>query len=262
MNKIESNKNMFYTQSGNGTGKDGLHRAGGFLDAAYQSFESGRLAISADDSQVEISIDGKPYVLPVAVVAQAYIELPYSVTGSIDDKSRELVERLELLKAGFLTKAQSNFAKSGQPAQSKPVSTTFVLTAEEYKTNCLKLAQIDTVALFSAIESVSDKTSKQDLLAIIETLRAQLFTAEQAETYAVMLEKEAALNIAKSLGFEKIQKSMTGAGEVYLAEIPADLWKANKSEFESAYNRLSIVAKERDEFDFPTIFGVTFRLKA
>ena len=171
-------------------------------------------------------------------------------------------EVLETLQAGYLGKLhQKTMENGGESKPSEQVKR--LLTADEYKANCLKLVSVDTVKLYSELETFSDKSTKNELLQFVLDLRRSLMTEEQFETWALMNQKEESINALKPLGFSDFRKFIgSNNAELIKANISLDAWKAAKSELESKFTFICAIASAKDEFDCPTAFDVTFREKA
>jgi hypothetical protein len=169
-------------------------------------------------------------------------------------------EVLETLSAGYLGKLHQKTMENGGETKQPSEQVKRLLTADEYKNNCLKLAQINPVKLYAELSEFSDKSTKADLLAFVTSLKESLVTPEQFETYKAMTEKEESLNSLKPLGFSDFRKFI-GSGNVELikASISLDNWKLAKSELESKFTFICAIASEKDAFDCPTKFDVTFR---
>jgi hypothetical protein len=168
-------------------------------------------------------------------------------------------EVLETLQAGYLGKLHQKTLENGSEVKpSEQVKK--LLTADEYKNNCLKLAEVNTVKLYAELSEFSDKSTKADLLNFVIDLKRSLINDEQFETWALMNQKEESLNGLKPLGFSDFRKFI-GSGNVELikASISLDNWKLAKSELESKFTFICAIASEKDAFDCPTKFDVTFR---
>jgi hypothetical protein len=168
-------------------------------------------------------------------------------------------EVLETLQAGYLGKLHQKTLENGNE-QKPSEQVKKLLTSEEYLNNCLKLATIDTTKLYSDLSVFSDKSTKADLLTFIEGLRNSLVSSEQLGTYQAMNEKEKSLNDLKPLGFSDFRKFI-GSGNVELikASISLDNWKIAKATLEEKFTFICAIASEKDSFDCPTKFDVTFR---
>lgn len=171
-------------------------------------------------------------------------------------------EVLETLQAGYLGKLhQKTLENGGESKPSEQVKR--LLTADEYKLNCLKLASIDVVSLYNELSEFSDKSTKTDLLNFVINLKQNLMTAEQHETYSVMSEKEQSINALKPLGFSDFRKFIgSNNAELIKASISLENWKLAKSELESKFTFICAIASKKDEFDCPIEFDVTFKEKA
>jgi hypothetical protein len=171
-------------------------------------------------------------------------------------------EVLETLQAGYLGKLHQKTLENGSEVKpSEQVKK--LLTADEYKNNCLKLAEVNPVKLYAELSEFSDKSTKADLLNFVIDLKRSLINDEQFETWALMNQKEESLNGLKPLGFSDFRKFI-GSGNVELikASISLDNWKLAKADLESKFTFICAIASKKDEFDCPVEFDVTFREKA
>lgn len=171
-------------------------------------------------------------------------------------------EVLETLQAGYLGKLHQKTMENGEDKKpSEQVKR--LLTADEYKLNCLKLAQIDTVTLFNDLDKFNDKATKADLLDYVINLKHSLMTEEQTSVYVAMSEKEKSINDLKPLGFSDFRKFIgSNNAELIKANISLDNWKVAKAKLEESFTFICAIASSKDEFDCPTAFDVTFREKA
>lgn len=168
---------------------------------------------------------------------------------------------LETLQAGYLGKLHQKTLENESNKDKKPETKALnVLTADEYLQNCLKLAVLDNVSLFTELSKFSDKSTKAELLAFVEDLRGKLVTSEQVAVYETMREKEKSLDVLR----EKYRdfRQYVGAGGVpqYRAIISADDYRnGGKALLESNFKLILAQATKRDEFETPIEFDVTFR---
>jgi hypothetical protein len=188
------------------------------------------------------------------------IELQQAKLLQYFSRENNPAEVLETLSAGYLGKLHQKTMENGGETKQPSEQVKRLLTADEYKNNCLKLAQINPVKLYAELSEFSDKSTKADLLNFVIDLKRALINDEQFETWALMNQKEESLNGLKPLGFSDFRKFI-GSGNVELikASISLDNWKLAKSELESKFTFICAIASEKDAFDCPTKFDVTFR---
>lgn len=170
-------------------------------------------------------------------------------------------EVLETLQAGYLGKLHQ---KTMENVEDKKPSEQVkrLLTAEEYKLNCLKLAAIDAISLYDNLLQFGEKSTKQELLNFVGELRNSLMTTEQSDTYRLMSEKEESINALKPLGFSDFRKFIgSNNAELIKASISLENWKLAKSELEARFTFICAIASKSDEFGVPEQFDVTFREK-
>jgi hypothetical protein len=126
-----------------------------------------------------------------------------------------LDDLLKTMAGGYLTLAQAKTVVDNKPKSLSPIADTKrVLTATEYRNNCIKLADPDLLGWYSKASTVSEKTAKTGLLSIIADLTSQLMTTNQVAEYEAIVAVEAA-DAAKyqgltDLGITDITRLTTG----------------------------------------------------
>jgi hypothetical protein len=129
-----------------------------------------------------------------------------------------LDDLLQIMSEGYLNQAQKTAKLGATPAVKRSLLPTAkaerVLTADEYLTNCIKLATPDLSKFYAKSSAVTDKTTKPELLTIIHELTEQLVTPAQVTQFesiklmeAEELKKYAALT---EIGFTNISRLSTG----------------------------------------------------
>jgi hypothetical protein len=135
--------------------------------------------------------------------------------GNEDNK----LNLFKAMAAGYLNPFHQKATEGGATKEVNPLANPKkVLSAEEYRTNCIKLGldgkNVEVIsALLTEVTNVTEKTTKADLLEIVNNFASVFYTSKQQLTFENMLEKELA-EAAKfagltEAGFTDIKQSLT-----------------------------------------------------
>lgn len=115
--------------------------------------------------------------------------------GGAEAAKLKTLQAMELDYLGsFHRTSNESAANGGAKSKANPISRKVVLTAEEYRENCIKsgltLESLATVKELLAT-TVSGVSTKADLLELVESFKAVFLSQEQLSTYTVIAGKEA-----------------------------------------------------------------------
>jgi hypothetical protein len=191
------------------------------------AINSETLTISESNEVLDFVFDSKEYSIPVNALALKALQPAFS-TDTVEDE-------LNRLKNAYISDQQARF--SGSTVSTTALPEKAVITADDYRLNAIKLnlfkpdVAVELATLDEEVNSITDKTTKPDLLKIIERYKALFITDEQRETYNIKLEKEqefqAKFKAITDLGYTDI-KPLTDS--IYMAELDPALVKTKLKE--------------------------------
>jgi len=234
----------------------GIHRSGSILAKAYDDAKSGSFSI--EKTETGYSVNGTEFSLNAAIVA--------AFLGAYDNKQDVTVNKLvEYYNADVVGQAQYKLlGKDVKDTGKSPAQQVKrLLTAEEYLSNVISAASIDTVHLYDQLKTFSDKSTKAELLDFVTSLKLVLVPEDKQEVYTVMVEKEGALNKLKEYGFTDFTRysGVTGT-DTFQATISVDQWRDAKPKLAELFTFVAAISKDKDEFDLPVTLRVTFSAKS
>lgn len=193
------------------TVSNGELKRGTWTTKGAELLTSGSLDATLKGDAIEYMLDGMIYSVSSGVVAAR--ALYEALKGDLPVKTL-----LETMSNGFLSIAQANVLVDDRKKGKKEILPTAdsrrVLTSDEYLHNCVKLAEPDLISFFDKAQTVSEKSTKAELLSLIESLTSQLVTAQelsQFESIKLAEEQEALKYKALTdLGITEIRKGSTG----------------------------------------------------
>lgn len=165
----------------------GIHIGNSGLLKFHTAVNDGILSATATGDTITYNVNGENILVSVSDIAAAAVYFP------VYEQGKNLADTLHLFSQGYLISKQQKIASAVPVGIVQSVKPLNLLTAEQYRGNCFTLNRdtLDTAAIYADITAFNDKTTKADLLTYLQSLANTLLTDEQADTYAIMLEKEA-----------------------------------------------------------------------
>jgi hypothetical protein len=192
---------------------NGELKAGVATTKAAEYINNNEVIVTLTDN-VEVSFAGKDYQLTYDIVTAA--ALFDGLKGKKSETDALLTSRLELYSSDFLSTLQRDSKDAGKEKKATMPVKGRVLSAVEYRMNCIKLAlDVSNAEVISDllldIAAVSAKTTKTEVIDLLDNIGNVFFNAEQQATYNVIVDKE--IEEAKefealvALGFSKVSKA-------------------------------------------------------
>ena len=198
---------------------DGSLKKGVWLTALHNDLVDGTIKVDSSTlpESIEIIVDGKEYKPKVLALLAASFERCYGAkaTSTVSDI-------VKLAEAGFITPQQQAVSLAG--VREAKTSDTFasskiVLTAKQYLHNCAKLglseSNLETIIdLALQVHALSEKSTKAELLSLLDNFASVFISPDQLGTYNVKLADEEAARVKferlTSAGFTNINTMASG----------------------------------------------------
>jgi hypothetical protein len=157
--------------------------------------KTSELADLASLSNNQLTYDG--YTVEVSTVWQEAALIMYmhkELKTKPVDKQRAM---LDIFSQGRLSD-NHKFDAGNKPAVAKPLPNHY-LSSVDLRANYFELTEVNTVAsVYQLLTEVNGSMTKDKLIALIESARELIISADQAETLAILQDKESALSEART----------------------------------------------------------------
>lgn len=172
------------------TTSNGTLKAGVWPSLLNQELVEGNLKINAVTlpNTIEVTVNGTLYnPEPLALILAGF--------GRCYKGEISIEEHVKLASEGFIIPLQKNTVVTDKATKTPFGNAKSVLTAAQYKVNCVKLGldvrNVGKVAeLVDTVYNITDKTSKADLTHLLTEFANMFLNPEQSGTYSRILEAE------------------------------------------------------------------------
>lgn len=196
----------------------GSLRRGDWTTKLAECINNGDVVVNIESDHVNYVFREETY--PVSISTLAVKALQSGAEGQLT-----YAELLDMLNAGFISPRQKSSYEIMQATGIKELKTNplerpeRVLTATEYKENCIRLAldagsYAKIAELVKSAHNITDKTTKTELHSLLVSFADVFFNYDQQTTYAVMLETEEAeqrkFQVLLDAGMQKVERTKLG----------------------------------------------------